>query len=103
MKLKNSDNNTQVFNRPCVGTHNALTDFLLAQKKMAELNNAAIKPQDQTEVPRPLTCILYILFSNNGALPYEKHQIFQTDDLLELCPSLQKDNDHPHRTTPTSC
>ena len=23
MKLKNSDNNTQVFNRPCVGTWNA--------------------------------------------------------------------------------
>ena len=37
MKLKNSDNNTYVFNRPCVGTQNALTDFLLAQKKMAEL------------------------------------------------------------------
>ena len=26
MKLKNSVNNTQVFNRPCVGTQNALTD-----------------------------------------------------------------------------
>ena len=58
MKLKNSDN-TQVFNRPCVGTQNALTDFLLAQKKMAELKppslvvtnrNAAINSQDQTEV-----------------------------------------------------
>jgi hypothetical protein len=55
---------------------------LLAQKKMAELKppslvvtnrNAAINPQDQTEVPRPLPCILYILFPNNGALPYEKH------------------------------
>ena len=106
MKFKNSVNNTQVFNRPCVGTQNALTDFLLAQKKMAELKppslvvmnrNAAINPQDQTEVPRPLPCILYILFPNNGALPYEKHQVFWTDDLLELCPSLQKDNDHPHR------
>ena len=81
MKLKNSNNNTYVFNHPCVGTQNALTDFLLAQKKMAELKppslvvtnrNAAINPQDQTEIPRPLPCILYILFPNNGALPYEK-------------------------------
>ena len=72
MKLKNSDNNTQVFNRPCIGTQNALTDFLLVQKKMAELKplslvvtnrNAAINFQDQTEVPRLLPCILYILFS----------------------------------------
>jgi len=64
-----------------VGTQNALTDFLLAQKKMAELEppglvvtnrNAATNPQDQTEVPRPLTHIIYILFPNNGALPYEK-------------------------------
>ena len=37
MKLKNSDNNTYVFNRPCVGMQSALTDFLLPQKKMAEL------------------------------------------------------------------
>ena len=64
---------------------NALTDFLLAQKKMAELKplilvvtnrNAAINPHDQTEVPCPLPCILYILFPNNGALPYEKHYVF---------------------------
>ena len=84
MKLKNSDNNTQVFNRPCVGTHNALTDFLLAQKKMAELNNAAINPQDQTEVPRPLPCILYILFPNNGALPYEKHSLYSFSKLFTI-------------------
>ena len=32
--------------------------------------NAAINPQDQTEVPRPLPCILYILFLNNGVLPF---------------------------------
>ena len=86
MKLKNSDNNTQVFNRPCIGTQNALTDLLLAQKKLAELKppslvvtnrNTAINPQDQTEVPRPLPCILYIPFPNNGALPYEKHQAYK--------------------------
>jgi hypothetical protein len=35
--------------------------------------NAAINPQDQMEVPLLLPCILYILFPNNGALPYEKH------------------------------
>ena len=34
--------------------------------------NAATNPQDQTEVPRPLPHILYILFPNNGVLPYEK-------------------------------
>jgi hypothetical protein len=34
--------------------------------------NAATNPHDQTEVPRPLPYILYILFSNNGVLPYEK-------------------------------
>jgi hypothetical protein len=34
--------------------------------------NATTNPQDQTEVPRPLPHILYILFPNNGALPYEK-------------------------------
>jgi hypothetical protein len=64
-----------------VGTQNALTDFLLAHKKMAELEhpgfvvtnrNTATNPQDQREVPRPLPHILYILFQNNGALPYEK-------------------------------
>ena len=108
MQLKNSHNNTQVFNHPCVETHNALTDFLLAQKKMAVLKplslvvtnrNTAINPRDQTEVARPLSRILYILFQNNGALPYEKHQISWTDDLLELCPSLQKDNDHPTGAT----
>jgi hypothetical protein len=64
-----------------MGTQNALTDFLLAQKKMAELeppglvvtnSNSATNPQDQTEVPRPLPHILYILFPNNRALPYEK-------------------------------
>ena len=112
MKLKNPDNNTQVFNRPCVGTQNALTDFLLAQKKMTELEplglgvtnrNAAINPPDQTEVLRPFPHILYILFPNNGALPYEKRQVSWTDDLLELCPSLQKDNDHPTGATPSSC
>ena len=112
MQLKNSHNNTQVFNRPCVGKQNALTDFLLAQKKMAELKppslvvtnrNAATNPQDQPEVPRPLPCILYILFPNNGALPYEKCKVSCTDDLLELCPSLQKDNDHPTGATPSSC
>ena len=111
MKLKNSDNNTQVFNRPCVGTQNALTDFLLAQKKMAELKppslvvtnrNSAINPQDQMEISRPLPRILYILFQNNRALPYEKHQVSWTDDLLELCPSLQKDN-IPTGATPSSC
>ena len=72
MKLKNSHNNTYVFNRPCVGKQNALTDFLLAQKKMAELKppslvvtnrNAATNPQDLTEVPSPLPHILYIFFS----------------------------------------
>ena len=72
MKLKNSVNNTLVFNHPCVGTQNGLTDFLLAQKKMTELKppslvvtnrNAAINPQDQTKVPRPLPRILFILFS----------------------------------------
>ena len=87
MKLKNSDNNTQVFNRSCVGTQNALTDFLLVQKKMAELkppslvvtnHNPVINPQNRTEVPRPLPCILYILFLNNGALPYEK--LFEVED-----------------------
>ena len=112
MKLKNSVNNTQIFNRPCVGTQNALMDFLLVQKKTAELKplslvvtnrNAAINPQDQTEVPRPLPRILYILFLNNGAMPYEKHQVSWTDDLLELCPFLQKDNDHPTGATPSSC
>ena len=65
-----------------MGTQNALTDFYLAQKKMAELEpsgfvvtnrNATTNPQDQTEVSRPLPHILYILFLNNGALPYEKH------------------------------
>ena len=95
MKLKNSDNNTQVFNHPCV-----------AQKKMAEQeppglvvtdNNAATNPRGQTEVPRPLPHILHILFPNNGALPYEKRQVSFSDDLLELCPFLQKENDHPHR------
>ena len=64
-----------------MGKQNVMTDFLLAQKKMAELEppdlvvrnrNAATNPQDQTEVPRPLPHILYILFPNNGALPYEK-------------------------------
>jgi hypothetical protein len=64
-----------------VGTQNALMDFLLAQKKMTEMEplglvvtncNAATNPQDQTEVSRPLPHILYILFPNNGALPYEK-------------------------------
>ena len=97
MKLKNLVNNTQVFNRPCVGKQNALTDFWLAQKNMAELkplglvvtnHNAATNPQDQTEVPCPLSHILYIFFPNNGALPYEKRQVSCTDDLLELCPSL---------------
>ena len=89
-----------------MGKQNALTDFLLAQKKMAELKppslvvtnrNAATNPQDQTEVPRPLPHIFYIIFPYNGALPYEKRYVSCTDDLLELCPSLQKDNDHPHR------
>ena len=112
MKLKNSDSNTQVFNRPCIVTQNALMDFLLAQKKMAELKppslmvtnrNTATNPQDQTEVPRPLPHILYILFPNNGALSYEKRQVSCTDDLLELCPSLQKDNDYPTGATPSSC
>ena len=87
MKFKNSVNNTQVFNRPCVGTQNALTDFLLAQKKMAELKppnlvvknrNTATNPQDQTKVPRLLPHILYIFFLNNGALPYEK--LFEVED-----------------------
>jgi len=64
-----------------VGTQNALTDFLLAQKKMAELeppslvvmnHNAATNPRDQTGISRPLPHILYIPFPNNGALPYEK-------------------------------
>ena len=82
MQLKNSQNITHVFNCPCVGMQNALTDFLLAQKKMAELEppglvvtnrNAATNPQDQMEVPRPLPHILYIRFPNNGELPYEKH------------------------------
>ena len=93
MKFKNSVNNTQVFNRPCVGTQNALTDFLLAQKKLAELKppslvvtnrNAAINPQDQTEVPRPLPCILYIIFPNNGALPYKKHSLYSFSKLFTI-------------------
>ena len=62
MQLKNSHNNTYVSNSPCVGKQNALTDFLLAQKKMEELEppglvvtnrNATTNPQDQREVPRP--------------------------------------------------
>ena len=106
MKLKNSDNNTQVFNRLCVGTQNALTDFLLAQKKMAELKppslvvtnrNAAINPQDQTEVPRPCHAFSIFFFQITERCPMKSTRFFWTDDLLELWPSLQKDNDHPHR------
>ena len=71
MQHKNSHNNTQVFNRPCMGKQNALMNFLLAQKKMAELEplclvmmdrNASSDPQDQKEVPCPLPHILYIFF-----------------------------------------
>jgi hypothetical protein len=67
MQLKNSCNNTKVFNHPLVGKQNALSDFLLdfllAQKKMAELEplclvvmecNSSTGPQDKKEVPHPL-------------------------------------------------
>jgi hypothetical protein len=69
MQLKNSCNNTMVFNHPLVGKQNALTDFLLAQKKMAEMEplglvvmecNASIGPQDQKEVPLP--CNIFFIF-----------------------------------------
>jgi hypothetical protein len=77
MQLKNPCNNTKIFNHPLVGKHNALTDFLLAEKKMVELDppdlvvlerNTATDPQDQKEVPRLLQHILHVLFPNNGAL-----------------------------------
>ena len=85
MKLKNSDNNTKVFNRPCVGTQNALTDFLLAQKKMAELkppslvvmnHNAAINPQDQTEVPRPCHAFSIFCFQITERCPMKITRFF---------------------------
>jgi hypothetical protein len=81
MQLKNSCNNTMVFNHPLVGKQNALTDFLLAQKKMAELeppglvvmeHNTATDPQDQMEVPHPWQHIFHVLFPSNGALLSEK-------------------------------
>ena len=76
-----------------MGMQNALTDFLLAQKKMAELEppglvvtnrNTATNPQDQMEVPRPLPHILYIRFPNNGALPYEKHSLYSFSKLFTI-------------------
>jgi hypothetical protein len=42
MQLKNSCNNTMVFNHHLVGKQNALMDFLLAQKKMVELEPPAL-------------------------------------------------------------
>jgi hypothetical protein len=71
LQLKKSCNNTKVFNHPLVGKQNALTDFLLAQKKMAELEppglvvmerNASTGPQYQKEVPRPLQHICHVFF-----------------------------------------
>jgi hypothetical protein len=71
MQPKNLCNNTKVFNHPLVGKRNAPTDFLLAQKKMAELepsglvvmeHNTSIDPQYQKEVPRPLQHIVHVLF-----------------------------------------
>ena len=47
-------------------------------------DEAVTNPQDQTEVPRPLPCILYILFPNNGALPYEKHSLYFFPNYLLL-------------------
>jgi hypothetical protein len=72
MQFKNSCNNTKIFNHPLVGKQNALIDFLLAQKKMAELEppslvemerDASTGPQYQKEVPRHLQHIVHVLFS----------------------------------------
>jgi hypothetical protein len=77
MKPKNLCNNTKVFNHPLVGKENALTDFFLPKKKMAELeppslvvmeHNISVGPQYQKEVPHPLQRIVHVLFPNNGAV-----------------------------------
>jgi hypothetical protein len=107
MQLKNSCNNTKVFNHPWVGKKNALTDFLLAQKKMAELeplslvvmeHNTAIDHQDRKEVPHPLQHILHVLSPNNGALLSQKLLVSSTshEGLLEFFPSLERNDDHSH-------